>query len=65
MIPTKWSDFSFWQRHFETQKNSLYMFFVTDKTPFQIESLKTAGKIVGDMLIALFCLWENVHLKKH
>ena len=41
------------------------MFFVTDKTPFQIESLKTAGKIVGDMLIALFCLWENVHLKKH
>ena len=37
------------------------MFFVTEKTPFQIESLKAAGKIVEDMLIALFCLWENVH----
>ena len=63
MIPTKWSDFSFWQRYFETQKNSLYVFFVTEKTPFQIENLKRAGKVVGDIIIALFCLWENVHLK--
>ena len=64
MIPTKWSDFSFWQRYFEAQKNSLYVFFAEEKTPFQIEDLKRAGKVVGDMFIALFCLWENVHLKK-
>lgn len=63
MIPTKWSDFAFWQRYFETQKNSFYVFFVTEKTPFQIENLKRTGKIVGDMLIALFCLWKNVRLK--
>ncbi len=61
MIPTKWSDFSFWQRYVEEQKNSLYIFFAAEKTPFQIEDLKRAGKIARDMFIALFCLWENVH----
>lgn len=64
MIPTKWSDFSFWQRYVEEQKNSLYIFFAAEKTPFQIEDLKRAGKIAGEMFIALFCLWGNVYLKK-
>ena len=66
MIPTKWSDFSFWQRYVEEQKNSLYIFFVAEKTPFQIEDLKRAGKIAGDMFIALFCLWgKNRLCNKH
>ena len=62
MIPTKWSDFAFWQRYFENQKKSLYIFFTTEKTPFQIEDLKRAGKVVGDIIIAMFCFRQNVRL---
>lgn len=54
MIPTSWSDFSFWSSFFEEQKSAFLLLLSTSKSVFQVQIMSEFFQIMLYSLFAVF-----------
>ena len=63
MVPTRWSDFEFWQRLFmQNKQHTLQMLYMKKEKP-AILLIQLAAKAIGSSLVTVLLLWYTV--KKH
>lgn len=63
MVPTRWSDFEFWQRLFmQNKQHTLQMLYMKKEKP-AILLIELAAKAIGSSLVTVLLLWYTV--KKH
>lgn len=53
MIPSRWSDFSFWSELFDQQGEKFYRFLQSEKPFWAMEQLRSFGKGIGACVMTL------------